>query len=174
MGFHLYARVTLPFEDAAHLVLPIVSTSARQPPPAPPPRPNPRSLARVRHPKERKERARQIKMRLLQVRRPQGAARTDRGGRRWLGLVSRCMLPWRLSVRRRISELPGLTLRHPHPSPPGPPQKQQMSQMLKRQQRIVEMQAKATKAGAKMVPEQPRTANKTRPSATPAPGWRYR
>lgn len=49
-----------------------------------------------------------------------------------------------------------------------------MSQLLKRQQRIVDMQSRATKAGAKMVPEQPRTANKTRPGVQPAPGWRYR
>ncbi|KAI8469532.1 MAG: hypothetical protein J3K34DRAFT_279073 [Monoraphidium minutum] len=50
----------------------------------------------------------------------------------------------------------------------------QMSQLLKRQQRILDMQTRATKAGAKMVPEQPRTANKTRPGVAPAPGWRYR
>ncbi|GBF93385.1 hypothetical protein Rsub_06423 [Raphidocelis subcapitata] len=50
----------------------------------------------------------------------------------------------------------------------------QMSQLLRRQARIADMQTRATKAGAKMVPEQPRTANKTRPGAGPAPGWRYR
>lgn len=60
--------------------------------------------------------------------------------------------------------------RNPKPLHPPP----QMSQLLKRQQRITDMQTRATKAGAKMVPEQPRTANKTRPGVAPAPGWRYR
>jgi hypothetical protein len=50
----------------------------------------------------------------------------------------------------------------------------QLRQVLRRQQRVLDMHARATKAGAKVTPEMPRIAARARPAMHREATWRYR